>query len=58
MVMTMVGDERDDVDGSKDNNGTRRKEFRKTVAAQQARNRRTDKHTEQRRRWGRYCLTF
>jgi len=48
MVTAMVGDEGDDVDRSKDNK-TRGKEFRKTVAAQQACNRHTDKHTEIRR---------
>ena len=48
MVTAMVGDEGDDVDRSEDDK-TRGKEFRKTVAAQQARNRRTDKHTEIRR---------
>jgi len=49
MVMAMVGDEGDDVDRSEDNK-TRGKEFRKTVVAQQARNRRTDKHTENKKR--------
>ena len=49
MVMAMVGDEGDDVDRSKDNK-TRGKEFRKMVAVQQARNRRTDKHTENKKR--------
>ena len=44
MVTAMVGDEGGDVDRSEDNE-MRGKEFRKTVAAQQARNRRTDKHT-------------
>jgi len=49
MVMAMVGDERDNVDRSKDNNKTRGKEFRKMVVAQQACNCHTDKHTEIRR---------
>jgi len=49
MVTAMVGDEGDDVDRSEDNK-TRGKEFRKIVAAQQARNRRTDKHTENKKR--------
>jgi len=49
MVMVMVGDERDDVDRSEDNNKVIGKEIRKTVAAQQACNRCTDKHTEIRR---------
>jgi len=49
MVMAMVGDEGDDVDRSEDNK-TRGKEFRKTVVAQQARNHRTDKHTENKKR--------
>ena len=49
MVTVMVGDEGDDIDRSEDNK-TRGKEFRKTVVAQQARNRRTDKHTENKKR--------
>ena len=49
MVTAMVGNEGDDVDRSEDNE-TRGKEFRKMVAAQQARNRRTDKHTENKKR--------
>jgi len=49
MVTAMVGDEGDDVDRSEDNK-TRGKEFRKTVAAQQAHNRHTDKHTENKKR--------
>jgi len=49
MVTAMVGDEGDDVDRSEDNE-TRGKEFRKMVAAQQARNRRIDKHTENKKR--------
>jgi len=49
MVTAMVGDEGDNVDRSKDNE-TRGKEFRKTVAVQQARNRHTDKHIENKKR--------
>ena len=48
IVTPMVGDKGDNVDRSEDNE-TRGKELRKTVAAQQACNRCTDKQTEIRR---------